>query len=207
MIISMTKVGITGQIASGKTFAARFFRSLGAYVINADRIGHSLYKLPEIKAQMIEAFGSQILSGDETIRREKLSDIVFSSEKELLKLNKIMYPPLEEKIAEKVNRLESSQFPGIVVIDAALLGEWDIMRKLDYFILIDCPTWHQMNRLVKERHFEQKAAEARIEFQKALTEKVTPFVDFIIRNPGEPAEFRRKLIKIWMHIKGIKRIE
>ncbi len=203
----MIKVGITGTIASGKTFAANFFRELGAYIIDADKIGHSLYEVPEVKVELIEAFGTKILGKDETIDRKKLSELVFSSMDELEKLNEIMHPLINHQIRDKLDRFEQNGFPGVVVVDAALLGEWDVMKDMDYLLLIHSPSWHGVRRLIENRNLDEVTAEKRMKIQEPIVEKVTPYVDFIIRNPGQPDEFRRKLVKVWMHLKGIRAIE
>ena len=202
----MIKVGITGQIACGKTFAARFFGFLGAYVIDADKVGHQMYKLPEIKERLSGVFGREIFDDNNEVIREKLSDIVFSCEKHLCKLNEIMHPSLESFLRQKIDMLKHNSFPGVVVIDAALLGEWDLKDELDHFILIESPCWQRKKRLISERKMDPKEADRRIEAQNELNEKVKPFVNYIVRNPGEPCEFKRKLIKVWLEIKGIKSI-
>lgn len=198
----MKKVAITGEIASGKTYVARIFRRLGAYLIDADEIGHNILRENKIISQLIDYFGRDILDKNGGIDRAKLGELAFANPENLQKLNEITHPRIEEEIRKTMVKLEKNGFPGVVVVDAALICEWEIIKEFDHVIYIESPEWHRLKRLINERKMDQKEAERRIKAQSNLAEKASPYVTLIIRNTGEPDELRAKVMLAWKKIRG-----
>ncbi len=197
----MKKVGIVGEIASGKTLVARIFRKLGAYVIDADEIGHQVLMEKDVISELIDYFGRDIINKNGGIDREKLGELAFATKDNILKLNEITHPKIEEEIAKRLKNLEEGGFPGVVVVDAALLCEWEIVKSFDHIVYIQSPQWHRIKRLVEERKFDIKEAEKRVKAQSELAERATPYITLIIRNTGEPDELRAKVMLAWKKIR------
>jgi len=103
-------IGLTGPIGSGKNEVAKVLKRRGAYIIDADRIAHTLYSTQSaIWQELVRVFGSRILNRGGAINRKKLGEIVFANKRELKKLNRIIHPLLKEAIvliAEEKNQME-----------------------------------------------------------------------------------------------------
>src|SRR5215470_9316522 len=99
----MKTIGLTGGIGSGKTAVARILAELGAEVINADLVGHEVYRpgTPGF-AQVVAAYGNDIVGADGAIDRKKLGAIVFADAKALARLNSIVHPLIFESIRERI---------------------------------------------------------------------------------------------------------
>lgn len=197
----MYLVGITGPIASGKTSVAKMYKEMGAYLIDADKIGHQLLERPDIKKRIIEEFGDEILTEKGKIDREKLGAIVFSDISRLEALNDIIQKPLVDIIKEQILELQESGFPGIVVIDAALLPKWDIVKLMDLVLVVDAPRWQRMNRLVRQRGLPQDEAERRIEVHEELFKEFFPKQTIVVKNNGDFMELRVQAMRAWLEIK------
>jgi len=197
----MYLVGITGPIASGKTSVAKMYKEMGAYLIDADKIGHQLLERPDIKKRIIEEFGDEILTEKGKIDREKLGAIVFSDISRLEALNDIIQKPLVDIIKEQILELQESGFPGIVVVDAALLPKWDIVKLMDLVLVVDAPRWQRMNRLVRQRGLPQDEAERRIEVHEELFKEFFPKQTIVVKNNGDFMELRVQAMSAWLEIK------
>lgn len=130
----MLRLGLTGGIGSGKSAASGIFRSLGAYIVDADKISREILKPgTEAYAETVRRFGSGILNPDKTLNRKALAAIVFGSKPELDALNEITHRHIfdvmerEAEAAEKSGKYNNS----IIVIDAPLLFAPDFRMKYD----------------------------------------------------------------------------
>ncbi|MEE9583974.1 MAG: dephospho-CoA kinase, partial [Candidatus Brocadiales bacterium] len=95
-------IGIMGGIASGKTTVAEMIGSIGARVIDADKIGHGLLKTPEVKGKLVRKWGKEILDERGTVDRSKLSRLVFSDAEALRELNNTLHPLILEAIRREI---------------------------------------------------------------------------------------------------------
>ena len=87
-------IGLTGPIGAGKDEVARILRRRGAYIIDADAVAHTLYETQTpVWHELIRVFGSKVLVRGGKINRKKLGDIVFSDQKRLKELDRIIHPP------------------------------------------------------------------------------------------------------------------
>ncbi len=198
----MILVGVTGQTGSGKSTFADVFREIGAKVIDADKLGHTLYNIPEIKEQIIESFGDEILDDEGNIIRSILAEIVFSDKKALDKLTRITEKPLITKLQAKIYEIKEDGFPGVVIVDAALLPRWTkLFKQFDFIVLVEAPRWQRINRLVENRDMLPDDAEQRIDVLENLYENFYPHINYNIKNSGNLHEFRAKVVKVWLDIK------
>jgi len=182
-------VGITGGIGSGKSLVAEFFINKGIPVINADRIGHEILYDEKIKDQIVAHFGESVLDNHE-INRKELGKIVFKDPEQLKVLNALVHPAL---IKEILRRVEHSTDP-MIVIDAALLFQWNMNEICTYVILVTAPEKVKISRLVKHTHITAKEAKERI---RAQQEFPIALADFIIKNDGTIKELNERLTVIW----------
>ncbi|MCD6594938.1 dephospho-CoA kinase [bacterium] len=203
----MYLVGITGPIATGKSVVAKLYEEMGAYLLDADKIGHELLESRGIKRKIIETFGREILDEKGKIDREKLGKIVFEDSGKLDELNNIMEKPLTSKIRNDIIELEESGFPGIVVIDAALLPKWELIDAMNLIVLVETPKWQRINRLVRQLGYSQDDAECRIDVQEKIFKNFHPQHSIIVKNNGDFFEVKTNAMKAWLKIKEKSKAE
>ena len=148
----MRIIGITGGIGCGKSEVLRYLESLGAYVVEADKLAHRLMKKgSKTYNEIIECFGTDILGSEGEIDRPLFGKIVFGDEKALKKLDLIVHPAVKEYILEDIRLKKNDGKCGYYVIEAALLIEDGYKEICDeiWYIYADVNT--RLNRLVNGR--------------------------------------------------------
>ncbi|MDI6740635.1 MAG: dephospho-CoA kinase [Candidatus Edwardsbacteria bacterium] len=199
---SFTLVGLTGTAGSGKSTVAQIFRSWGAEVIDADRIGHALL-LPAAAgspchSEVAAAFGQDILYANGRIDRRTLGKAVFSDARLMRRLNAIVHPHLLAEIAYEVLKLRRRKFRGLAVVDAALIVQWNLQRKLDFLIVVDAAEKLRLARLAAKGI---PAARARQIMSLQLpASTLRKEADIIIDNSGGLADLKRQAKSAWEKI-------
>lgn len=185
----MVTVGITGNVASGKTSVAERWRAAGVPVIDADVIGHAvLAGNREVQEELVKEFGGGILDYDENIDRRALAEKAFASSEKTAKLNAIVHPPLLEELdAELAEAREGGH--DVVAIDAALIFEFHLEEVLDRVVLVHAPRSLRTDRLERERGMTREQIERIMEAQLPDAEKA-PASDYVIENDGTIDELR-----------------
>jgi len=169
----MLHVGLTGNIASGKSSAASFFAELGAHVIDADRVVHSLLKAgTPVYRKIVDAFGERILSSTGEIDRRTLGRMVFSDADKRLLLNSLTHPAVETEILRRIGELEQSASRGIIIVDAALMIETGGYKMYHRIIVVTCDPALQVSRLITRDGLTEAEAGARIASQMPMEEKL-----------------------------------
>ena len=186
-------IGVTGQIGSGKSEAARILAGMGAFVISADRIGRDLVKKdPAILKKLVRAFGKEILTPGGRLRRKHLARLAFSDESQKRKLNKIVHPALLKELTGQSRAALKKH--DIVVIDAALLLDWGWDKKVDLTIVIHATDKTKIGRLVRKGY---SIEEARMRLRSQL--KYSEFksrADIVIHNNKSLKSLKLRLKKI-----------
>jgi dephospho-CoA kinase len=169
----MLRVGLTGNIASGKSSAALFFAELGAHVIDADRVAHLLLKSgTPVYRKIVDAFGERILSSTGEIDRRMLGRIVFADADKRLLLNTLTHPAVKTEILRRMGELEQSALRGIIIVDAALMIETGGYKMFHRIIVVTCDPAHQVSRLITRDGLTEEEARARIASQMPMEEKL-----------------------------------
>ncbi len=187
-------VGLTGGIATGKSFIAQVWRREGACIIEADKVGHELLRKGEIKEKIKRAFGEEVFGPDGEVDRGKLAEIVFSCPEKLRLLNSIMHPPMVKLIKERLRSMDC----GVKVVEAAVLFEMGLDRICDVIVLVICSREEQVKRLV-EKGFSPQQAEKRVEAQRDYRE-LEGRADFVILTDGSLQETEKKALEIYREI-------
>ena len=119
----MIVVGVVGGIASGKSFVTQHLESLGAVVLDADRMGHQVLRLPSVKATLRAEWGEHIFDGTGEVNRSKLAHLVFDPQQpeRLQKLEAITHPIIKEKLQTELERLRKSGEVDVLVMDAPVM--------------------------------------------------------------------------------------
>ena len=168
----MLKLGLTGGIASGKSWVANELRELNFRVLDADLLGHRLIE-PGAAAydEVVREFGKEILRADCSVDRKKLGDIVFSDPAKLAKLNSILHPKIEETTNAQFAKWQSERVTDPVFVEAALLIEAGIHKRLDGLVVVWCRLEDQITRL-RARGLSEEEARSRIALQLPNEEKL-----------------------------------
>ncbi len=193
----MLHVGLTGNIASGKSQAAQVFAELGAHIINADSIAHDLLvKDTGIYDKVVEAFGEGILAPDGSIVRKKLGDIVFGDAEKRSRLNSIIHPAVREEIMHRVHQCGERSPSAIVIVEAALLIETGGYKVYDFLIVVTCDPKLQLSRLIHRDSLSLEQARARIFTQMPAEDKLK-LADYTIDTSGTFKETREQIEAVY----------
>jgi len=192
-------VGLTGGIVGGKSTVASMFRDLGAKIIDADKLGHSVI-FPNKPAwkKIVKIFGKDILQNDLTINREKLGKIVFTNQTFLKKLNEVTHPEITKMIKKEIDSATNNQ-EKVLIIDAALIYEAKIDRLMDKIIVVYIDKDEQIKRLIKRNNFSRDEALQRIRSQIPMKEKAK-MADYVIDNSNSLSKTREQVEKIWQSL-------
>nr|MBN2277993.1 dephospho-CoA kinase [candidate division Zixibacteria bacterium] len=186
-------IGITGQIGSGKSTVASLFKKHGAFIISADRIGKDVVeKSPALKKKLAVIFGREILTPGGRLRRRRLGDLVFSSKKSRDRLNALIHPHLLRQM--DLETKQALQKFEMVVIDAALLLDWNWDRRLDVTILVNAPRAVKIKRLM-DKGFTLKEARQRLNAQIPYR-AVRARADLVIVNSSSLSDLESKVLRI-----------
>ena len=189
----MIVIGLTGGIGTGKSEVARILEEIGAYIIDADRLGHSAY-LPhsEIWEEVVKEFGDGVLLPDEEIDRKKLGSIVFNDPVQLAKLNEIMHPRMGQMVANIIEGLDAE----VVVVEAALLLEagWDAL--VDEVWCTRASEDVVIDRLKARNGLNKEEAQKRINAQMSVDERKSRS-QVMIENNGDLAQLTTVIEQIW----------
>ncbi len=188
----MLKIGVTGNIACGKsTVDAMISELTGATIIDADRVTHHLLRDDvQVREAVIEAFGPGILHADGRIDRAMLGRVAFSSAQELLRLEQIVHPAVRSAIRKTLSELGED---GAVVVDAVKLLGGDLGGSVDYVWWVTADPKQQLERLMRARGLPEEEARSRIAVQPSL-DLYRSQVHAIIDNSGSLAETRNQVV-------------
>ena len=187
-------IGVTGSFGSGKTTVARMFERLGAYVIDADKVCHSLM-VPQGKVyrNVVRHFGTSILGKGRRIDRKKLARAVFEKRAKLLLLEGLVHP---EAIKEMERMARAKKKRKVVLIDAPLLVESGFYKKLDTLVVVKNNISKQASRVSRAKGLRKKEIIERIQMQAPFTKKAA-LADFIIDNSGSMGKTLLQVKEIW----------
>ena len=199
----MLKVGLTGGLASGKSFVGQALQLYGCKLIEADVLGHMVL-LPGGSAydSVVKEFGTGILNPDGTIDRKKLAFEVFSNKKRLLTLNGLVHPEVHKKTDELMAVYFAADPSAIVVVEAAIHIETGGYKRFDKLVLVVCEERQQIERAM-ERGATREEAMARLASQMPLDEK-RKFADFVIDTSGAKEDTLRQTREVYNSLRSLK---
>lgn len=197
----MLKVGLTGNIASGKSSVARVWRSLGAPVIDADVLARRAVEpgSPGLRA-IRERWGPGVLTGSGELDRAALRRVVFADPRERERLEAIVHPAVAALRDEEVRRVEERGEP-VVVADIPLLFEVGMQSQFDVVVLVDAPEEVRLERLVRDRGLDPDEARSMIRAQMPAALKRAG-ADRVIENDGTREELERRAAEAWAWLRS-----
>jgi dephospho-CoA kinase len=203
---SIPVIGLIGGIGAGKSLAAAEFAKLGAFLLDADKIGHVLLEQNPCRDRVLQRFGEEILEpfGDFGVRRaidrRALGAIVFSRPEALRDLEAILHPIMRRTFEKAIARESRKGNVPAVVLDAAILYEtgWDTL--CDSVVFVDANPEVRLARLEATRGWTAEGLAAREKVQGPLEEKRRQ-ADHLLTNDGTPEEFQAAIEILWKELR------
>ncbi|MBC7234738.1 MAG: dephospho-CoA kinase [Chloroflexi bacterium] len=193
-------IGLTGNIAVGKSTVAAMLAELGACVIDADQLAHEAMRPgTEVQRRIVAHFGPGVLDAEGRIDRRALGDIVFADAAALRALEQIVHPAV---IAETLRRLATCTAP-VAVVEAIKLIEAGMDRHCDAVWVVTASHQEQVRRLMETRSLTRAQAELRIDAQPPAEEKVAR-ADVVIDNSATLDATWQQVVRAWNRIPGVK---
>jgi len=193
------RVGLTGGVASGKSTASAMLAELGAVVVDADHLAREVVAPgTEGLAEIVAAFGAEVLTADGELDRPAMGAIVFGDEAKRRALEAIIHPRVRARGAE----IEAAAAEGAVVVhDIPLLAETGQGSAFDVVIVVDVPVGTQIERLVTLRGMTREDAESRIAAQATREERLA-VATHVVDNTGTLAELRARVDAVYAELAG-----
>lgn len=196
----MVLIVLTGFFGSGKTTVSKAFQSLGAYVLDSDKIVAGLYRKKSVQKRLAKEFGSGIVVRGK-VNRHLLAEKVFSNKQELKKLNRLVHPLVFSEIRKKEKKLSKKQ---IVVVDVPLFFESRARNKIvpDFVVLAFASRKKILERL-RKKGFSKRDILVRMKAQLPPSKK-KKLSDFVIDNSKSVEHTRMQVKKIFEQLSGWK---
>ena len=193
-------IGITGGIASGKSYVCDIIKRQGYKIIDSDKISHDLSKIgyPLYNA-IINEFGIEYLLDNKELDRKKLGYLIFNDEKSKLKLNSISHPLIIDEINKQIDSLNND----IVFVDVPLLFETKMESLFDAIICVYVDDKTRIKRLMNRDNINYDYALSKINSQMSLEAK-KEMADYVIDNSFDKEKTESITLKILNKIKGEK---
>ena len=189
-------IGLTGNIATGKSVVRRMFEHLGAYTIDADALTHRTYsKGAPGYQQVIDTFGKWLVNKDGEIDRSKLGNLVFNDSEAMGQLEEIVHPLVRQASEILIKRAPQP----VVVIEAIKLLEGDLRKVCDSIWVTNAPQEVQVERLIRKRGFTRERALERINMQSAQSAKVA-IANIVITNTGSYDDLWKQVNAAWKEV-------
>lgn len=205
----MLKVGLTGGIASGKSVVGEMFVALGAHLVQADRIAHSLMQPGEpVYNDVVRHFGRKILNPDGSLNRSKLAEVAFGPanspvgkrHSRINELNRIVHPAVIRSQEEWMYAISLQDPHGAAMVEAALLLEAGAAKSFDRMIVVTCHTEQRVERFAARQKIDLGAARKEVDRRMAAQlpdEEKIKAADYVIDNSGSLEQTRQQVKEVW----------
>jgi dephospho-CoA kinase len=195
----MLKVGLTGNIAAGKSTVTEVWRSLGATVVDADELARRAVDpgTPAFSAIAAE-WGEEVVEPDGGLDRAALRRIVFADPAARERLEQIVHPAVAE-LREELYREAEARGEPVIVADIPLLFEVGLVDEFDLVVLVDAAEETRLARLVGDRGLDPAEAQKMVAAQMPSALKRAR-ADYVIENEGSRDEVRRRARDVWQEL-------
>ena len=199
----MLKVGLTGGLASGKSFVGRSLADLGCFLIEADALGRQVIEQGgETYEAVVAAFGQEILDPDGQVNRRRLAKIVFADAAQLAKLNALVHPHVRARERALAAEFAREHPDGIAITEAAILVETGTYKDYDRLIVAVCRPEQQIERSMERDGVSREEVLNRLRRQMPLEEKVK-HADFIIDTSGSKENTLQQVRTVYESLRKI----
>lgn len=205
----MLKVGLTGGIASGKSVVGAMFVSLGAHLVQADRIAHSLMQPGEpVYNDVVRHFGREILNPDGTVNRAKLAEAAFGPAdapegqraSRIVELNRIVHPAVIRSQDEWMNAIGRKDPQGVAIVEAALIVEAGAADHFHRLIVVTCAAEQRVDRFAARQKISLDLARAEVQRRMAAQlsdEEKIKVAHYVIDNSNSLDQTRKQVQEVW----------
>jgi len=210
----MLKVGLTGGIAAGKSVVGEMFAALGAHLVQADRIAHSLMQPGEpVYNEVVRRFGREILNPDGSVDRAKLAEAAFGTSaaaggkraSRIDELNRIVHPAVIRSQDDWMNAIGQQDPNGIAMVEAALILEAGAGDRFDRLIVVTCNPDQRASRFAARQKIDLETARKEVSRRMAAQlpddEKVKA-ANFVIDNSGSLEQTRQRVRQVWQRLRA-----
>jgi len=185
-------LGVTGNIACGKSTVAGMLKTKDCLLIDADKLARGLFFIgSSVYARIVKYFGRKVLQKNNCINRKKLAEIVFADKAALFKFNRIVHPELIRQIKRRIRNSNKR----IIILDAALIVEAGLTGLVDKLVVVIAKKQQQILRSQKSLKLAKKQVILRMKFQISQKAK-SRFADFIIDNRSQISKTQKQVSKI-----------
>jgi dephospho-CoA kinase len=193
----MTRVGLTGGIASGKSTVASMLADQGAVIIDADALAREVVAkgTPGLQA-VVEEFGEELLGPDGELDRPAMGRLVFNHDRARKRLESIVHPLVFERIVALEKQAEDG---AVVVHDIPLLAESGRADTFDAVIVVDAPPELQIARMTTDRGWTVADAESRIRSQASHEDRLA-IATYVIENTGTREDLRKRVAEVFADV-------
>ncbi len=196
----MFVICLTGGIGSGKSTAAKYLATLGAHIIDADKLGHEAY-MPGTRAyeEIVKTFGEDILADNHQIDRRILGGKVFGQAEELTKLTDIVWPEIRAMAESAFKKVNSAHADAIIIFEAAVLIEagWDDLGDEVWVVTVERQT--ALQRCMTRDGLTQEAIENRLNAQLSNEDRISK-ADQVISNDDSQERLKASLEQQWARV-------
>lgn len=189
-------IGLTGSIGAGKTTVALILESLGAAVIDSDRLAHEELQDPEVVATILDWWGPVVCSNGTDADRRAIAGIVFRDARELARLEGLLYPRLARKRQSLLALYQADPMVSAIVVDAPKLYEAGLHGECDVVIFVDADRSVRLQRLRDSRGWSPEELDRRENFLEPL-DKRQSIADYIVVNHAGTAELQAEIKRIF----------
>lgn len=203
----MLKVGLTGGIASGKSVVGEMFVALGAHLVQADHIAHSLMNPGEaVYNEVVRHFGREILNPDGSVNRSRLAEAAFGrpgadqASSRIADLNRIVHPAVIRSQEEWMHAVSLQDPGGIAIVEAALLIEAGAAERFDRLIVVTCTLEQRVERFARRQKVDIETARAEVTRRMAAQlpdEKKVEAADYVVDNSGSMEQTQKQVQQVW----------
>ena len=188
-------IGLIGGIGSGKSHVAALLRQRGGRVISGDQLGHKALRQPEIKAVLVNRWGSRVLDDRGEVDRHRVAGIVFAAPEELKALEAIVFPFIGEGISREIETAQGDESEKFLVLDAAVMLEAGWNHVCDKLVFVNAPREVRLWRLLDQRGWSEKELADREAAQMPLAEKAKR-ADFTIESSDSAEDLGQQIDKM-----------
>lgn len=194
----MFLIGLTGGIGSGKSTVASRLKTLGARIVDADKIAREIVEPGEpALAELAEAFDG-VLNADGSLNRAELARQAFAAPDATEKLNSITHPRIRERTLERIAEARTDGVP-VLVYDMPLLIENGEYKKMDHVLVVDAADEIRIDRLVNSRGLDEEDARRRIAAQISREERLAA-ADSVVDNSGTRDQLLQQVDTFWEQV-------
>lgn len=215
----MLKVGLTGGIASGKSAVGEMFVALGAHLVQADRISHSLMEPGQaVYNEVVRHFGRGILNPDSTVNRAKLAEVAFGTSSgqigqktsRIAELNRIVHPAVIRSQDEWMEAVGRKNPQAVAIVEAALILEAGAANRFDRLIVVTCDPEQRAERFAARQKVDLETARKEVARRMAAQlpdEEKIKAAHFVVDNSGTLENTSHQVKHVWEQLElaaGVK---